>query len=266
MFHLQNDLRARQWAISYHRHDFAEVFWIYTGRAIHHVNGQRQELKPGHVVFMRPEDAHTIELVPAAPLGFVNVAFPMSTLHALQRRYFGRDRRWFWSRAALPETAWLEPARLTRLQEWADGLVNAPRSLFEIERFLLNLIHLISNGVGREQRLPVEAPDWLASACAQMRERTPRQEGVAAWVRLCGRSPEHVARVTRQWLGMSPTDYVNELRLVYLEGQLRTTSHPILELVLEAGFSNVGHAYELFRRRYGLSPRRYRVTHRKVIV
>ncbi len=264
-FHVQSDLRTKPWGLAYHQHDFAEIFWLYTGTGRHRINGQIQELRAGQLVFIRPDDCHTLELIAPNVMGLVNVAFPLSTLRHIQQRYFPRDKRWFWKKAELPEVCTLEPARLTRLQEWADALGDAPRTIFEIERFLLNVFHLVAAGVERET-LPPEAPDWLAAACVKIRERAQMQEGVAAWVRLAGRSPEHVARVTRQWLGLSPTEYVNQLRLDFLERQLRLTSHPILDLVLEAGFSNLGHAYRLFKNRYGLPPRQYRQKHRKVVV
>ena len=265
-FHIQNDQRRREWTgAGYHTHDFAEVFWIYTGHGRHTINGEFQRLEQGRLVFIRPNDAHAIEIDPPGPLGLVNVAFPVQTLRYLRQRYFRGSNRWFWSRAPLPESCLLEAARLARIQEWADNLVAAPNSLLEIERFLINLLHMVAEGIEQEP-LPEEAPDWLIAACRRIRERENRQEGVAAWVRLAGRSPEHVARMTRKWLGLSPTDYVNQIRLAFVERQLRLTSAPILDLSLEAGFSNLGHLYRLFKQRYGLAPRQYRQKHRKIIV
>ncbi len=264
-FHIQNDLRVRQWGVDYHTHDFAELFWVYTGRARHRVNGHAQELGAGHLVFIRSNDSHRLETMPPDPLGLVNIAFPLSTLRDLRQRYFTGMRRWFWGRDTLPETVQLETARLTRLQEWAETLVHAPRTRFEIERFLMNLFHLLSAGV-EEEPLPPEAPDWLAAACAQIRKQKNRQEGVPAFVRCAARSPEHVARMTQKWLELSPTNYVNQIRLSFMERQLRLTAHDILDVTMEAGFSNLGHAYKLFKQRYGLPPRQYRQKHRQVIV
>ncbi len=263
--HVQNDLRMRQWGAGYHTHDFAEVFWVYTGRGRHRINGQTQELGPGHLVFIRPEDRHGIETMAPSPLGLVNVAFPVKTLRHLRQRYFSDRKHWFWRRSPLPETCLLEPVRLARIQEWADNLVTAPPTVFELDRFLINLLHMVSTGIEQEF-LPAEAPDWLAETCRRIRERENMQEGVAAFVRGAGRSSEHVARMTRRWLGLTPTDYVNQIRLAFVESQLRRTSAAILDLSLEAGFPNLGHLYKLFKQRYGLPPRQYRQKHRRIIV
>jgi AraC family cel operon transcriptional repressor len=264
-FHLQNCLRTNRWLAGYHTHDFAEVFWIYTGRGQHSINGQVQELQAGQVVFMRPGDWHGIETLPPQSLGLVNVAFPVAVLRHLRRRYFSQTEHWFWSKAQLPAICRLESARLVKLQEWVENLSAAPCGVFAIERFLMNLLHLVTAGVEQEL-LPAEAPDWLGSACRLIREKNNLQQGAEAWVRLAGRSPEHVARVTRRWLGVTPTEYVNRVRLAWVERQLRQTSRPVVELALEAGFANLGHLYQLFKRRYGLPPRQYRQRHRRVIV
>jgi len=152
-----------------------------------------------------------------------------------------------------------------RIQEWAEGLAHFPRSAFALDRFLLNLLHTVAAGVS-EEPLPPEMPDWLARACKGIREKEAMREGVKSWVRLCGRSPEHVSRTTRHWLGLSPTDYVNQTRLAHLERELRISSQPIIDLALDAGFPTLGHMYKMFKARYGLPPLQYRQHHRKVLV
>lgn len=140
----------------------------------------------------------------------------------------------------MPRVCSLESARLSKLQEWTEALAAGPRTAFERDRFLLNLLHLVTVGVDEEPP-PGEMPDWLARACKGIRQPDAMQEGVVAWVRLCGRGPEHVARVTRSWLGLSPTEYVNRVRLAYVERQVRSSSIPILDVAMDAGFTNPGH-------------------------
>lgn len=264
-FHFQNDLRTQRWGIGSHSHDFAEVFWIYRGEACHRVNGVCIDLKAGDVVFIRPRDEHSLSLADTPPLGIVNIAFPALRLIQLERRYSTDSRSWLWRAGKLPAVVHLELSRLEKLQEIADHLVDAPRAEFELDYFLLNCLHYCAAPIERES-LPPSAPDWLAAACRRIHEIENLRDGVKAWVRLCGRGPEHVSRCTRQWLGMSPTDYVNRLRLEYIGQRLRTTSTPILDLALDAGFSNIGHFYKLFKSHHGRSPHQYRGTHRKAIV
>ncbi|MBU3666043.1 MAG: helix-turn-helix domain-containing protein [Chthoniobacterales bacterium] len=260
IFHLQSDLRTSRWGVSMHTHCYAEVFWIFQGKARHHVNGVTLDLGAGSVVFIRPHDVHSVEKLPHGPLGFANLAFSTEHLREIQHRYFQNDPLWPWSEASLPEIRVLERAQLDRLRDWTGELATASRSARELDRFLLSLLHLIAVSAGA-RTLPTGIPDWLARACRGIREPEAMREGVPAWVRLCGRGSEHVARTTRAWLGVSPTEYVNAVRLQAFECQLRCTATPIIELGMSVGFESVGHLYARFKARYGMPPNRYRRVH-----
>jgi AraC family cel operon transcriptional repressor len=265
VFHLQSDRRTNRWGVPQHTHRFAEVFWILRGNALHHVNGTTLDLAAGSVVFIRPQDLHSLEKLPLGPLDFVNLALPTVHLQALQRRYFPNDPLWPWSKARLPEVRVLEPAQLDRLRDWTAELATAPRTARELDRFLLNLMDLLAPTHGGEV-LPAGMPDWLERACRGIREPEAMRGGVPAWVRLCGRGAEHVARTTRAWLGVSPTEYVNAVRLQAFERQLRSTSIPIIELGMSVGFESTGHLYERFNASYGMPPNRYRRAHKRQLV
>ena len=83
--------------------------------------------------------------------------------------------------------------------------------------------------------------------------------GTVALARLAGRSPSHVARVAVRWYGQTPTEIVNTARMGFSARQLAETSRPIMEIALDCGLNNLSHFYALFRRRFGVSPRRYRL-------
>ncbi len=54
----------------YHDHDFAEIFWFEEGEGWHLINGHKEKLSKGDMVFMRPLDAHTFfaDNTPRSPL------------------------------------------------------------------------------------------------------------------------------------------------------------------------------------------------------
>lgn len=62
----------------------------------------------------------------------------------------------------------------------------------------------------------------------------------------------------REYLGMSPTQYINELRISYAENLLLNTGMEIVDISLEIGLENVSYFYDLFKRRHNLTPHRYR--------
>ena len=62
---------------------------------------------------------------------------------------------------------------------------------------------------------------------------------------------------------MTPTAYVNNIRMTYAMRQLEMGSHEIIQIALDCGITNLSHFYSLFRARTGMTPRAYRISHRK---
>jgi AraC family cel operon transcriptional repressor len=107
-------------------------------------------------------------------------------------------------------------------------------------------------------------PDWLADALPQFGKPEHFAEGTAALARLAGRSPEHVAREVRRWTGKTPTDLLNEARLVWAARRLAAGDARIVNLAIDCGFESLGHFYVLFKKRFGLTPHKYRMDSAKI--
>lgn len=58
--------------------------------------------------------------------------------------------------------------------------------------------------------------------------------------------------------GKTPLEYVNDYRISQAEHLLRTTSLSILDICLSCGFSGQSYFGEMFKKRYGISPAKYR--------
>jgi AraC family cel operon transcriptional repressor len=155
----------------------------------------------------------------------------------------------------------VDPPQLRRFNRWADELAQAPRERLHLDRFLLNVLAELSL---EQTDAPLDdAPDWLAQACRTIQKPDHFSGGVEQFLRLCGRSREHVARTARLYLGVTPTEYVNGIRMAYAMRQLEMGNRDILEIALDCGIENLSHFYSLFRDRTAMTPRAYRLSHRK---
>jgi AraC family cel operon transcriptional repressor len=260
-FHAARASVYRTRPLACHGHDFAELFWIDAGRGIHHINGASLPLRPGSLVLMRPADCHGFDPVGSEELKLTNIAFPRETLDFLEPRYFSRQA-WAYGRAEkYPTTRQVEPLQLRRFNRWADELAQAPRERLHLDRFLLNILAELS--LDQSDAPPENGPDWLAQACRAIQKPEHFSGGVERFLRLCGRSREHVARTVRQHLGITPTDYVNAIRIAYARRQLEMGDQGILEIALDCGMENLSHFYSVFRAQTAMTPRAYRLSHRK---
>ena len=67
----------------------------------------------------------------------------------------------------------------------------------------------------------------------------------------------------RRHLGISPSGYVNGVRMEHAARLLTDSDASIEQVSLECGIDNQSHFYRLFRARFATTPRAYRQTHRR---
>jgi AraC family transcriptional regulator len=106
----------------------------------------------------------------------------------------------------------------------------------------------------------VRVQPWLERAREALHERPPSSAAeLAAQV---GVHPSHLARSFRAAYGDSVGGYARRLRLEWAAERLARTDEPIACLAAEAGFVDQSHFTRAFKRRFGLTPARYRSAHR----
>jgi len=260
-FHFARKHLARRFPAKAHDHDFFEVFLIESGQTAHWINGVTQTLEPGQLVFMRPGDRHAFKAHRTQGCQIINVMFRTETAAHLVDRYAETiDGRFFASTAELPEINNLGPVRFERAVNVAQQLKTAHRTLARIEEFLLTLINRVADVSSRADAM---APTWFVAGCSAAHSPEVFRGGSAAFIEACGRSHEHVCRTTKEQLGLTPTQYVNQIRIEHAAHVLRSDDVPVETLAVQCGFENTGYFYRLFRQIYGTTPRSYRLMHQK---
>jgi AraC family cel operon transcriptional repressor len=132
--------------------------------------------------------------------------------------------------------------------------------LSRIEHFLLSVTtHVLDAAEVIDDR----APAWLLAACRAVREPRVFRQGATGFLEAAGRSQEHVCRQARRYLGLSPTQYVNRIRIQHAAMLLSGTDTPLPQLAADCGFENLSYFHKLFRQQYGTTPHGYRVRHRR---
>ncbi len=238
-----------------HGHRFHEIFWIESGEGVEFTPRRRWPLATGDIVFVRPPDVHGFAgAAGCAPLMLRNVAFPSAAWAALRRRY-GRTLADPFA-GGLARRRMQVPHLIGLLSDAATDLRQGRLSPLDRDRFLLRLDQILRDAPASPP------PAWLAAALTRLATPAMLAEGVAAFVRLAGRSHEHVARACRRHLDRTPTQIVNDARLDAAATLLSTTDRPVLDVGLDCGFGHAGHFHASFRRRFGVTPRTYRIGHR----
>ena len=101
-------------------------------------------------------------------------------------------------------------------------------------------------------------PRWLRMAEDILHEHFSETLTLHHVARTISVHPVHLARVFREFHGQTMGDYVRQLRIDFACRELSSTSAPLVDVALNAGFSSHGHFSSTFKRLTGLTPTEYR--------
>ena len=71
-------------------------------------------------------------------------------------------------------------------------------------------------------------------------------------------SPSHFARVFKSETGVTPIEYLQELRLIRAKRLLRDTGEPLTGIALDCGFNSSSYLSRCFMDRFGMYPSKFR--------
>lgn len=244
-----------------HCHDYFELMLVESGQVHHWINGVEEVLDRGHLVFLRPSDSHALEGGAGSASRILNVMFRAETAAHLGARYADDvSGRFFWQSGQLPVTLRLKGPQLERAVNAMLTLQTSLRSLARVEHFLLSIM---THVLDASDIIDARAPAWLLAACRATREPRVFRKGAEGFLAAAGRSQEHVCRQTRRHLGLSPTQYVNRVRIQHAAMLLAGTDRILSDVAADCGFENLSYFHRLFRDQYGTTPRSYRMRHRQ---
>jgi len=242
-----------------HSHDFYELLLIIKGSQLLRINGKSLTLNEASLIIIRPNDIHHKEYIEEGQ--HINVAFPKKTIDALFN-YLGEG---------FPKKMLLEPEVPPYVV-----LSRTEKNVVKNEMEKLNLIQIYDKQTIRTQLRILLAelftkyfidlkaedsftiPSWVEQIMTEMKKRENFSKGLSEFVNLSGKSHEHLCRIMKKQLNITPTQFINEQKLNYVANLLIHSDMDILTISLEAGFENLSHFYHLFKKRYDVSPAEFR--------
>lgn len=251
-----------------HSHDFYELFFIVSGEIKHVINGQEQSLKDGALVLIRPYDVHYYQKAKLSRCHMVNLAFAQKT--------------------AMQVIEYLNPQQLSTLVEGTLPPM-AKLSHFDTERFFNRLEHTNTYGAPEMAAKAIELkiilaelmsqfmsqtltaahcpmPDWLAEVCREMQKVDHFTQGLDRLYQTAAKSPEHLTRMFQKHMSITPTQYVNQLRLNYAKNLLTHSDQKVIEVCYKSGFENLSHFNHVFKKQIGITPTQFRKINQKNII
>lgn len=240
-----------------HVHDVCEFVVFREVAGSFFAGGNRYPLSSGSIVYVPSMEGHDFAL-DAGPKDWVLVQIDAISTEVLARRSgFERLARPFCAR---PDG--VQGPRITGIADWLAGLSAVdPLAAPLVDVLVTAIVHspvIEGDPIARREA----GVDRLRPALDGLRRDPARPATLEEAARLCHLSPAYFSRQFKRTLGMTYGDYIRTHRLHLAARQLLTSDITVAELAYDLGFSSPSHFTAVFGRRFGITPRAYRLASR----
>ncbi len=238
---------------SVHCHDFYELTYCVAGSVTHVINGKKYDFLEDSIFIVPPSSSHYfIDFYTATAL---TICIEAAKFETFLTAFSLEDEPCFKNNSEpcflkLPTS---EKSYFRNL--YRHIIVNKP-----LERTsYINLFVSRTLSCKVEQALDKHPiPTDFLKAAAEMEKLENAREGISAFLRLSNFSHAHLCRLSKQYLNMTPHEYINSIRLQYAYSIIIEESIKYEEVAEFVGFSSYPHFCKLFQECFHISPSKLR--------
>ena len=100
-------------------------------------------------------------------------------------------------------------------------------------------------------------PEWFMQLLEEMEKQENFSVGLSRMVQLSGVTQEHLNRVFKRYLDMTPTEFINLKRINHSADLLVKGNTSTLDVCYQCGFNNTSSFYQVFHKTYHCTPREF---------
>ncbi len=242
-----------------HDHDFYEILLIISGSTVHCVNDSVQILKAGDMVCIRPSDAHFV-----TPYSALTDKFEFFNIHISCRdmqTQFERSRelKAKIDDPSLPTVVNLgtnEFLFITKKMRTLNSMVFGEKRTFLYYSILKDLLwQVIAKATPIAEK---QLPEWFERYLMSLSRSDVFTLDYTKIVEASNVSSSYLWKIFKKYLNMTPTEYINNIRLEYAYELITGTKRSLGEIASMAGFNNYSYFYKKFSEKYDISPKEFR--------
>lgn len=226
------------------RVDFFELELFKTNSGISVLNGIKYPLKTGSLLFSKPSDIRYSYL-------HFQTYYIHFTVKNPQLKAILRD---------LP--SFIDSSESKKIKDHFTQIIQSYYSSSVLEKFrasaeLISLLSLINNFAENE----LSSHDTIKKAKSYIERNYSDDITVKSIADYCNISETHLYRIFRNSLGISPNDYLSDIRLSASRKLLCSTELSIGEIALSCGFNSQSYFSNCFKQKHSISPTKFRTSH-----
>ena len=240
---------GRKLSSQLHAHTFYEILFIVSGSCIHEINGEQQNLHIGNLVFISPQSSHrflsqtenTDLIVLSVVTNELNKFFSLYEIPDFSVPYFVLN---------LPiekREILVSMSENVAISETAGHIKHLRMILNQIFLFCLESFHSKEN-----------MPPEFAALLDKMQSLSCAAEGIKMLLKLSGYSHSQLCRLTKKYLDITPTEYINRVRMSHAYKLIVYDSYDYETICNMVGFESFSYFSKLIKEHFGCSPSKLR--------
>lgn len=264
--------RVKQVSVPLHSHDENEIVYIKSGKGVQTVNGQKVFCQKGDLLFFKANDLHSV----TSSLGGVD------TIHILIKQSVLQEVVDFVFNSLDPSSNGplcgaqsMEKLFVSKLslrgQIQHEVLSVLEQMLYEYEnrniafssvlksKLILQISYVLRSACDNDVKGPEKAVQSIYSqVLGYIDENLDKKISLAELAEMNHYTPSYFGVLFKNHFGVTPTEYINQLRIGKACELLSTSAETIGNIALQVGIRDQKNFYDLFKRHIGVSPGQYR--------
>ena len=225
-----------------HCHDYIEIFIVASGTGIHILNGKEYKLECGDILIVSPDSVHGFkELI--NPIIY-NVGFTFELLYSYypEVKEIPGFHSLFITGNSEKHKIHLGNKLLLKCIELLESMYNENIKKdygYEVmcRTSFANLIVYLSRKQTEQSKLSSDPERYLLSKSVSFMEQNHNKNiSINELSEIANISSRHYSRLFKKYYGITPLQYLIDLRLNNAAGMMLTTNKSITEIALECGF------------------------------
>lgn len=249
----------KTWSFPRHNHSkVIEFYYLFQGELVQGLDSGDLTMSEGDFVYIAEKEFHDVK---GRSFDFFNLILTVEYWDRLQD-FLGL--RPVFEAHSPGGRLWVKLFRKPWVAEELEQMFLYQKSRYGdilLARFFLNLAAELQGPPDMTGKGNRDMPLWMKSLILEAEGRCTEILKVGDLARMADRSPEHLSRSFRTFLGKTPSGWLNDQKLERAALLLEHSNAAVLDIALSLGFDNLGYFYRLFKQRYAVPPAEYRRSH-----
>lgn len=254
-------------SVKTHWHNEIEIIVIKKGEGIISVDLTPYFVKSGDIVFVTSGQLHSIEQKETSSMEYENILFKPSLLKSAGQDFCNDNfiKPFFSGKLKLSPViapACHYHAEFSALIEKIDTLCDSRPYGYQlaIKGYLFQIFYVLLSNCEKVKKTPgnKKSLEKMKLILTYLSEHYQNPITIEEIANHCFYSKSYFMKFFKETMGMGFIQYLNDYRLDIAAKLLLDTSENILDIAVQTGFDNLSYFNRCFKKKYGISPGKYR--------